>query len=74
MFLKSSYSKISGKTCMVETNIIQVYSFQPGTLLKTDSITDIFWNYSQLLSDQLENCDQLPIELPRPLRANISPI
>ena len=50
----------------------------PGTLLKTDYITDIFLqfflNYSQLPSYLSYNCDQLPVKLPRSLLVNTSPI
>ena len=40
MFLKS-YSKMSRRTDVVETILIQVYSLKPGALLGIDSITDI---------------------------------
>ena len=42
MFQKNSYSKTYRKTCVADSILIQVYSLQPGTFLKTDSITDIF--------------------------------
>ena len=61
MFKKMDVPK-SMKICVVETTLIQIYSFQPGTLLKTDLSTciflRIFQNYSQLLPGPCGNCDQ----------------
>ena len=78
MFQKTSYSKIYSKTCVVETTIIQVYSLQPGTLLKTDSITaiflQIFRNYPQPLYYPTDNCDHLLVKLPLLLCVNGSPM
>ena len=75
--LKKRCFKISMKTCMVEAALIQVCSWRSRTLLKTDSITDIFlqifWNYSQLLPCRGNNCDQLLVKLPCSLPVNTSP-
>ena len=68
----------SMKMCLVETTLIQIYSFQPGTLLKTDLITYIFLrisqNYSQLLPGPCGNCNQLSVKLSSPQRSNTLPV
>ena len=78
MFQKNSYSKIYSKTGVVEITIVQVYSLQPGTLLKTDSIAaiflQIFCNYSQPLYYPTDNCDHLLVKLPLLLCVNGSPM
>ena len=66
---KKSCSKIFRKTCMVVT-VIPRHT-------KADSIADvflrIFWNYLQLLLYPWDNCDQLSVKIPPPLRSNGSP-
>ena len=63
---------MKGKTWCKTT--LQAYGLQPRTLLRTDSITDIFEqifkNYSQFLSYLSDNCEQLSFQVPSPLRIN----
>ena len=53
---------------------VAVYSLHPKMLLKKHFIKYIslqaISNYSQLLSYRWNNCDQLPVKLPRLLRGN----